>query len=184
VPSPGTDLDLHIFDVDSYSVQRLGFSNMATPDFDLPSNALLRVSSTAIMDNKRAPRSFNILTHEMSEPGPQEGRTNRGYTTAGRSFNLLTHEMSELGLEEGRTNRDYTKLPKVDSRSRNGFRTPNSPLERRKWTANEDDYLRSQVEKFSMLVRLLGGIASLTHHRTSRGHRRLDRNCPRFRRSN
>jgi hypothetical protein len=137
---------------------------MATPDFDLPPNALLGVSSTAIIDNKRVPRSFNILTHEVSEPGPQEGRTNRDYTTAGRGFNLLTHEMSELGLEEGRTNRRFTKLPKVDSRSRNAFRTPNSQLERRKWTVDEDDYLRSQVEKFSMLVRPFGGITSLTHH--------------------
>jgi hypothetical protein len=43
---------------------------MVTPDFDLPPNALLGVSSTAIIDNKRVPRSFNILTHEVSEPGP------------------------------------------------------------------------------------------------------------------
>jgi hypothetical protein len=133
VPSPVTELDSHIFDMESCSTKRLGFSNLTTPDFDLPPNGLLGISSTSMMDN----------------------------TTTGRSFNLLTHKMSKFGLQEGQTNRDCSSsnpisipLAMSDRRSRvsKTFQPAASQKGRNKWTASEDDYLRSQVENFGMLA--------------------------------
>jgi hypothetical protein len=126
VPSPVTELDSDIFDMESCSTQRLGFSNLTT-------NGLLGISSTSMVDN----------------------------TTTGRSFNLLTHKMSKFGLQEGQTNRDCSSsnpisipLAMSDRRSRvsKTFQPAASQKGRNKWTASEDDYLRSQVENFGMLA--------------------------------
>jgi len=81
-------------------------------------------------------------------------------TTTGRSFDLLTHKMSKFGLQEGQTNRDCSSsnpisisLAMSDRRSRvaKTFQ-PAASQQRRKWMADEDDYLRSQVENFRMLA--------------------------------